>query len=217
VTGGSDGLLGFEPTLGIAGLGPEFGDIELFVAGAEITGSVVFYYLALGIAVGALLGARRLMAAPFGSVLLSIRESEDRSRFIGYDTTAYKRRAFVIAGTLGGLAGGLLAVNPSTFVISPDQTLAWIHSGEVIVMTLVGGMGTLYGPMIGAGLIIAVEDVLASYTEQWRLIVGTVFILFVIFVPRGLVSVPALIARQRRTDSGPRGPDPNREEVTTDD
>jgi branched-chain amino acid transport system permease protein len=217
ITGGSDGLLGFEPTLGIAGLGPEFGDIDLFVAGVEITGSVVFYYLALIVTVSALFGARRLMSAPFGSVLLSIRESEDRSRFLGYDTTAYKRRAFVVAGTLGGLAGGLLAVNPATFVISPDQTLAWIHSGEVIVMTLVGGMGTLYGPMMGAGLIIAVEDVLASYTEQWRLIVGAVFILFVIFVPRGLVSVPSLIARQRRTDSGPRGPDPSHEEVTTDD
>jgi len=196
-TGGSDGLLGFEPVFGVAGFGPAFGDIELTVAGTELTGTVVFYYLALAIGLGALLFTRRVMSAPFGSVLLSIRESEERSRFIGYDTTAYKRRAFVLAGGLGGLAGGLLAVNPSTFVISPDQTLAWIHSGEVIVMTLVGGMGTLYGPMVGAGLIIAVEDLLASFTEQWRLVVGVVFIAFVVFVPRGLVSVPALVASRR--------------------
>ncbi|MFC7235767.1 ABC transporter permease [Halosegnis marinus] len=216
-TGGSDGLLGFEPTLGVAGFGPEFGDIELFVAGVEITGAVVFYYLAFLVVVGALVGSRRLMSAPFGSVLLSIRESEERSEFIGYDTTAYKRRAFVLAGSLGGLAGGLLAVNPSTFVISPDQTLAWIHSGEVIVMTLVGGMGTLYGPMVGAGLIIAVEDVLASVTDQWRLVVGTVFILFVIFVPRGLVSLPSLVADRRRAGGGPPGPESGREEVATDD
>ncbi|PSQ10836.1 branched-chain amino acid ABC transporter permease, partial [Halobacteriales archaeon QS_7_68_65] len=100
-------------------------------------------------------------------------------------------------GALAGLAGGLLAVNPDTFVISPDQTLYWINSGEVIVMTLLGGMGTLFGPMIGAGVFIGSEDVLATYTEQWRMVIGAVFVLFVLFVPRGLVSIPSLVARWR--------------------
>jgi branched-chain amino acid transport system permease protein len=194
-TGGSDGLLGFDAFLGISGVGVAISEAEFTLAGFTITPAVVFYYLALVLAVAALLFARRFMNAPFGSVLQSLSESEERTEFIGYDVTKYKRRAFVISGALAGLAGGLLAVNPDTFVISPDQTLYWINSGEVIVMTLLGGMGTLFGPMIGAGVFIGGEDILATYTEQWRMVIGSVFVLFVIFVPRGLVSIPSLVAR----------------------
>ncbi len=215
-TGGSDGLLGFDALLGLAGAGAAFSEIELSVAGVTLGSSVIFYYLALALAVGALLVARRFMNAPFGSVLQSIGESDERAAFVGYDVTSYKRRAFVISGAMAGLAGGLLAVNPDTFVISPDQTLHWINSGEVIVMTLLGGMGTLFGPMIGAGVFIGAEDVLSSYTEQWRMIIGVVFILFVLFVPRGLVSVPALVARRLESEEGdpPLGVE---EEVNADD
>ncbi len=201
-TGGSDGLLGFDALLGLAGVGPRLSEIELTVAGVTVGSSVVFYYVALALAVGTLLVARRFMNAPFGSVLQSIGESDERAAFVGYDVTRYKRRAFVISGAIAGLAGGLLAVNPDTFVISPDQTLHWINSGEVIVMTLLGGMGTLFGPMIGAGVFIGAEDVLSSHTEQWRMIIGAVFVVFVLFVPRGLVSVPALLARRLGSDEG---------------
>ena len=197
-TGGSDGLLGFDAFLGIGGVGAPISDVEFALAGLTITPAATFYYLTLVLAVVALLFARRFMNAPFGSVLQSISESEERTEFIGYDVTTYKRRAFVISGALAGLAGGLLAVNPDTFVISPDQTLYWINSGEVIVMTLLGGMGTLFGPMIGAGVFIGAEDILATYTEQWRMVIGAVFVLFVLFVPRGLVSIPSLVARWRQ-------------------
>jgi branched-chain amino acid transport system permease protein len=217
-TGGSDGLLGWEPFYGIAGVGAELSEIELFVLGFEITPDIIFYYTALGLAVLALLFSRRFMNAPFGSVLQSISEAEDRAEFLGYNVTKYKRRAFVISGGLAGMAGGLLAVNPATFIISPDQTLAWIHSGEVIVMTLLGGMGTLFGPMIGAGVFIGAEDILSSYTEQWRMVIGTIFVLFVLFVPRGLVSIPSLFA-QRQADSSEEEPPLGIEdsEVNTDD
>jgi branched-chain amino acid transport system permease protein len=158
------------------------------------------------------------MNAPCGSVLQSIRESEERAAFIGYDVNRYKRRAFVISGGVAGLSGGLLAVNPSTLVISPDQTLAWIHSGEVIVIALLGGMGTLYGPMVGSGVYFGAEELLSSYTEQWRLVIGSVFVLFVLFVPRGIVSIPSLVAmRLGRIDEQDSVVELDEPEVNTDD
>ncbi|WP_141654132.1 branched-chain amino acid ABC transporter permease, partial [Haloparvum sedimenti] len=192
-TGGSDGLVGWEPLVGIAGVGVELGAITVPLGPIEITPATAFYYIAFGLALCSLYFATRVMNAPFGSVLASIGETEERTEFLGYDVRKYKRRVFVISGGMAGMAGGLLAVKPGTFIISPDQTLAWIHSGEVIVMTLVGGMGTLIGPMLGAGFFVGAEDVLSSYTEQWRLVIGTIFVLFVLFVPRGLVSLPSMV------------------------
>jgi len=192
-TGGSDGLVGWDPLVGIAGVGIQLGSISLPLGPVEISPATAFYYIAFGLALLSLYFATRVMNAPFGSVLASIGETEERTKFLGYDVRKYKQRVFVISGGMAGMAGGLLAVNPSTFIVSPDQTLAWIHSGEVIVMTLVGGMGTLIGPMLGAGFFIGAEDILSSYTEQWRLVIGTIFVLFVLFVPRGLVSLPSLV------------------------
>jgi branched-chain amino acid transport system permease protein len=195
-TGGSDGLLGFEAVMGIGDIGAPLSEIELLVFGYEIEQQIVFYYFALVLGVLSFLLARRIMNAPFGSVLQSIRESQERAEFIGYNVTKYKRRAFVLSGGVAGLAGGLLAVSPLTFIISPDQVLHWTNSGEIIVITLLGGMGTLYGPMLGAGAFLGLEELLSGYTEQWRMIVGVVFILSVLFVPRGLVSLPALLAER---------------------
>jgi len=216
-TGGSDGLLGFDALLGVAGTGAAFSEIEITAAGVTVGSSTAFYYLALALAVGALLLTRRFMNAPFGSVLQSIGESDERAEFVGYDVTRYKRRAFVVSGGLAGLAGGLLAVNPDTFVISPDQTLHWINSGEVIVMTLLGGMGTLFGPMLGAGLFIGAEEFLSSYTEQWRMVLGAVFVVFVLFVPRGVVSIPALLARRFESEGGDPPLGVEEREVNADD
>jgi len=218
-TGGSDGLLGFEAVMGIGGLGAPLSDIELLLFGYEIEQQIVFYYFALALGVLSFLVARRIMNAPFGSVLQSIRESQERAEFIGYDVTKYKRRAFVLSGGVAGLSGGLLAVSPTTFIISPDQTLHWIHSGEVIVITLLGGMGTLYGPMLGAGAFLGLEEFLSGYTEQWRMIIGAIFVLFVLFVPRGLVSVPSLLATRfdQFGDEGEPPVDIEEPEVNPDD
>jgi branched-chain amino acid transport system permease protein len=217
-TGGSDGLLGFEAFLGFGTVGASLSNVEFGLLGYELGQQFVFYYLALLVAVLSFLFARRMMNAPFGSVLQSIRESEGRAEFIGYDVNRYKRRAFVISGGMAGLAGGLLAVSPSTVIISPDQTLNWIHSGEVIVIALFGGMGTLYGPMIGSGVFFGAEEFLSSYTDQWRLIIGTMFILFVLFVPRGIVSIPSLVAQRLETATNADGPvDMDEPEVRSDD
>ncbi|WP_323677178.1 ABC transporter permease [Halorubellus sp. PRR65] len=190
-TGGSDGLYtGYDPTYGI-GIG-EVGQVSLF-------GDVeLFYYVVLALVVGSYLVARQMMRAPFGSVLQAIRESEDRAEFLGYDTVAYKRRAFMVSGGLAGLAGGLATVN--SFGVGPSF-LFWLKSGEVIVMTLLGGMGTLYGPMLGAGAFLGLKEVLLTFGEstpglagellsQWEGILGLIFVVFVIYVPEGLVSLP---------------------------
>jgi branched-chain amino acid transport system permease protein len=196
-TGGSDGLFGFDPVYGLMG-GPEVGNVALL---GDIE---LFYYFVLALVVGSYLLARRMMNAPFGSVLQGIRESEERASFVGYDVTAYKRRAFVVSGALAGLAGGLSAIH--TGGVAPSF-LAWIKSGEVIVMTILGGMGTLYGPMIGAGVYVGLGEVLSSFTEQWQGILGLVFVVFVIFVPRGLVSLPGMFARPTDRETG-GGPEP---------
>ncbi|MFK8215165.1 ABC transporter permease [Haloferax volcanii] len=190
-TGGSDGLFGVDAFYGLAGLGVDPGEFAVPLGPVVLDGGAVQYYFLLAVVVGSYLLARRLIRAPFGSVLQSIRESEERASFIGYDVTAYKRRAFVVSGGLAGLAGGLFAANNG--YVAPSF-LHWINSGEVIVMTVLGGMGTLYGPILGAGVFVAAEDVLSSYIDQWQLVIGVLFVLFVIFVPRGLVSLPRTVA-----------------------
>ncbi|ADQ69344.1 branched-chain amino acid ABC-type transport system, permease component [Halogeometricum borinquense DSM 11551] len=189
-TGGSDGLFGVDTFYGLAGVGIDLSAFELAFGPVILDGGLVRYYFLVLVVVGGYLLARRLIRAPFGTVLQAIRESEERASFVGYDVTAYKRRAFVVSGGLAGLAGGLFAANNG--YVAPSF-LHWIHSGEVIVMTVLGGMGTLYGPMLGAGVFVAFEDILSSYIDQWQLVIGTLFVLFVIFVPRGLVSLPRTV------------------------
>jgi len=193
VFGGENGISGFEMVYGLSA-GRSVGDWTLL---GEIH---VFYYLVLACTVGGYLVARRLMRSPFGAVLRSIREAEDRATFLGYDVTTYKRRAFVISGALASVAGSLASLHNGA--VSPDS-LAWIKSGEVIVITLLGGMGTLYGPMIGAGAFFGLKEILLGFdVEQWRGVLGLVFVLFVIFVPEGLVSLPAQLADRFDVERG---------------
>lgn len=200
-TGGSDGLFGADALYGIAGVWVALEDLEFAVGPVEFDEGVLFYYFLLVVVAASYLLARRLMSAPFGSVLQSIRESEQRAEFVGYDVTTYKRRAFVVSGGLAGLAGGLFAVHNG--YVAPSF-LHWLNSGEVIVMTVLGGMGTLYGPMIGAGVFIGFKDLLSSYIAQWQLVLGTIFVLFVLFLPEGLVSLPRTVVD--RFDVGKTGP-----------
>jgi branched-chain amino acid transport system permease protein len=206
VLGGENGLTGFNPVYGLE-TGGRVGEVALF---GEV---FVFYYLVLASVVLGYLVARRLMTAPFGSVLKAIRESEERAEFLGYNTTTYKRRAFVVSGSLASVAGSLWAIQNGG--VSPSF-LAWIKSGEVIVITLLGGMGTLYGPMLGAGAFFGLREVLMVYgIEQWQGVLGLVFVLFVIYVPEGLVSVPSLVAD--RFELGGRGGRPTPSDAPASD
>ena len=174
LTGGSDGLSGIPP-------------IELLGTGLVNLGdTVTFYYFSLLVAIGVYVAAVRFLDSPFGRIVSAIRESERRVSFLGYDTNMYKRRAFALSGAIGGLAGALL-VAYQTFV-SPS-TLFWVISGDVVVAMMFGGMGTLFGPMIGGAAFVALQEILSSYTGQWRFILGLLLVLTVMVAPRGLITV----------------------------
>jgi branched-chain amino acid transport system permease protein len=173
-TGGSDGLTGV-PRPGIG--------IPPFVL--SLGNPYVFFYFVLGVMILVYYGCVKLVNSPFGRVLQAIRDNEERAEFIGYDVRIFKRRSFVISGVIGGLSGSLFAL---LRFVDPD-VLHWFISAEVLVMNLFGGMGTLYGPIIGAIVFLFSKDVISSYTEHWRLILGIIFVGFVIYSPRGIVGL----------------------------
>jgi branched-chain amino acid transport system permease protein len=153
-----------------------------------------FYYLTVALAVLYFIGFARLVRSPFGMVLGGIRQSERRMAAIGISTYRYKLTAFVIAGMGAGLAGALMA-NYSKFV-SPDM-LHWTKSGDLMIMIIIGGTGTLLGPALGAAVLIGLETFLTSWTEHWKFILGPVLILIVLFSSGGLTSVFSGWSRKR--------------------
>ncbi|MFW6152976.1 MAG: ABC transporter permease [Halobacteriota archaeon] len=192
ITGGSEGLFGFDVFYGIGSVGVNLREVGIFLGPKTLTGTSLFFYLALATVVGSFLLTRRMLNAPFGAVLKAIRENEERARFLGYNTTVYKRRAFVISGFFATLAGVLFAF--SVRFVSPEAA-HWLKSGEVIVMVILGGMGTLIGPIIGSFAFFFLEEVTTHFTDRWRLILGVIFVVFVILLPRGLLSLPATMQR----------------------
>lgn len=171
LTGGSDGLRGM-PAMELLGL--NLGD------------TVTFYYVALAIVIVIYGATVRLMDSPFGRAMVGIRESERRLAFLGFDTNKYKRRAFTLSGAIGGVAGVIFA----TFqTFASPETLNWIISGDAFLIVLLGGMGTLYGPMIGAGVFVGVSELVSGYIQEWRLLLGLLLILTIMFAPRGLVQL----------------------------
>lgn len=143
----------------------------------------VFFYLVLAILMLALVALLRLRAARFGLLLRGVRQNEVRMTALGFPTYRYKLAAFTLAGGLAGIAGALLANH--TLYVSP-KTLHWTTSGELIVMVVLGGMGTLIGPVLGAiGLLLA-EEALSARTAHWQAFIGAGLIVAVLFARRGL-------------------------------
>lgn len=180
VTGGDNGIVGIP---------------GYQVAGTSLQGTLIYYYLVLALTVVSVALLFRVANSPFGRVIQGIRENEDRIDALGYNVSLYKVLAFSISGGFAGLAGGLWV--PLQTLAHP-QILHWQLSGELIVMVLLGGMGTLWGPMFGAALVILMEDFLSSIVG-WRIILGSMFVIVVIFAPKGLAG----IIRTLRED--PRG------------
>ena len=168
VTGGSDGL-GIPDKPGFFGW--------------ELSDGVVMYYMTLMFMLVGYYGLRRLISSPVGHVLVGIRENEQRMRAIGYQVDAYKLASFVVAGSLAGLAGGLYAIYNG--FVSPEIA-NWSASGNVLIMVVLGGTGTLIGPVIGAGFFLLMGNIVSSYTEHWMLIIGVIFVASVLFFPRGI-------------------------------
>ncbi len=151
--------------------------------GFDLSNTMPMYFMALIFFLLSYWGLRRLLNAPLGHVFVGIRENEPRMMAIGYPTRAYKLLAFTIAGALAGFAGGLYAIFNS--FISPDAVY-WTASGDILIMTILGGAGTLIGPAIGAGLFLLMKNVVSSYSEHWLLIIGIVFIACVLVFPGGI-------------------------------
>jgi branched-chain amino acid transport system permease protein len=139
---------------------------------------------------------KRIVDSPFGLVLQGCRQNETRMRALGYETFRYKLLAFVIAGAVCGLAGALLA-NVTGFV-SPEYG-SWQRSGELLVMVILGGMGTLHGPLLGAVALLGLETIISEKTSHWPIILGPLLILVAIYLPNGL---RALKVRTSRAHQG---------------
>ena len=146
-------------------------------------GDLHLYYVAFVALFGFLYLKHRLIGSRFGMVLQGARQNERRMAAMGYPVYRYRLAAFVIAGAVCGFAGALWA-NHQTF-ISPDS-MAWTKSGELMVMVILGGMGTLFGPAIGAAVLLTLESVLATYTEHWAVFLGPILILVVLFARNGI-------------------------------
>ena len=149
----------------------------------DITTPLRYYFFVLFFVVLSLLALNRILQSPFGHVLQAVRENEHRALSCGYETSNIRWMAFIISGSISGLAGGLYALYLHFVGI---ETLYWITSGQVVMITLLGGMGTFIGPFIGAGVFLFLEDVLSALTANWMIFLGAVFVLCVLFFPSGI-------------------------------
>ena len=178
-TGGEDGLQGIPRGTFL---------------GIDLGNSFAMYYFTYAVFLAAFWLIQRTIDSPFGQVLRAIRENEPRAISLGYDVQRYKLLAFVISAALAGLAGSLKAV-ALQFATLGD--VAWQRSGEVVLMTLLGGMGTVLGPSVGALLVVTMENYLSSLGSWVTVITGTVFVVMVMAFRRGLVGeIKALLTRR---------------------
>ena len=152
------------------------------------------YTLVFVIFVGGFLLIYRIIHSPFGQVLKAIRENEPRAISLGYDTDRYKLLAFVLSATLSGLAG---ATNALVFQLAALNAVYWTMSGEVVLMTLVGGLGTIFGPVVGALIVLAMENYLAQLGAWVTIVQGLVFVVCVLAFRRGIVGELAHFLRKR--------------------
>jgi branched-chain amino acid transport system permease protein len=172
VTGGDDGLSGWNRLP----IGPL--DIQ--------TGDKAMYYFALfffGIAVGLM---ALLLKSPFGRTLVAIRENERRARFLGISVDKHIYISWVISCTFVTLAGALYALLNN---FSDPHNLRWDQSGEFVIMVVLGGMRSFWGPLIGAAIFVVLQDYLSTLTQNWQSFIGLFFILVVLFFPRGVVGM----------------------------
>jgi branched-chain amino acid transport system permease protein len=152
------------------------------------------YYLVLVYLGLAYLACRVLVTAHFGRVLVAIRENEDRARFLGYNVQRYKMAACMISALLAGL-GGALYPGRSGFA-TPDLML-WTVSGEFIIMVMIGGLGTLAGPVVGGVFFVLLQEKVSSYVDWYLIVIGLVLIFIVLFMPKGLLGIRELLGSRR--------------------
>ena len=179
-TGGEDGLQGVPR-------GRLFGIVDL-------ADDINLYYLVLAICVGAFWLIHRTIHSPFGQILKAIRENEARVVSLGYDVAKYKLLAFVLSAALAGLAG---AIKTLVFTFASLTDAHWHASGEVVLMTLLGGMGTIFGPVVGASVIVTLQNELADKVGSLvTVIMGAIFVVCVLAFRRGIVGEAIALYRR---------------------
>jgi branched-chain amino acid transport system permease protein len=181
ITGGDNGITIQKVTVGLP---------KLWETG--VPRPVGFYYLTLFFFFLAYLICRKIINSPFGQVLVAIRENEERVTFLGYNVRLMKIKSYMISISLTTVAGVLFATYQN--FVSPGM-LNWIVSGDFMLMSVLGGMGTLIGPVIGGAIILVLGDWLSSLTENWMIVIGTFFVVTIIFAPNGVVG---LLSRNHR-------------------
>jgi branched-chain amino acid transport system permease protein len=149
----------------------------------DLANPYIFYYVVLGLLALLLWLGHRLVHARFGMVIRASRSNERRMQAVGFATFRYKLAAFTIAGAVCGLAGALLA--NQTEYLTPSY-MHWTRSGDIMVMVILGGMGTLFGPVLGAIAFLLLEDLLSAWTVHWQVVLGPLLVLVVLFARRGL-------------------------------
>ena len=155
-----------------------------FLGVLDLSNQINMYYFVLGVFLAGMLAIWRIINSPFGMILKSIRENEARATSLGYTVARYKLAAFVMSAAIAGLAG---SVKSLVFQFATLTDVGWQMSGEVILMTLLGGIGTLIGPVIGAGLVVTLQNYLATSPLPVTVITGVVFMVCVLLFRRGLV------------------------------
>ena len=170
--GGSDGIQGLPA-------------VEI-LPGVAIDTPLRNYYLIVGYLALAYAACRVLVGSHFGRVLVAIRENEDRARFLGYRVQRYKMVACMISALLSGLAGALY---PGRAGYATPDLMHWSISGEFLIMVMIGGLGTLVGPIIGGAFFIVLQEKISSYVQWYFIVIGLVLILIVLFLPKGLLGL----------------------------
>lgn len=173
ITGGANGLSGVPAPPLVAGLFP-------------LDNPAYFYWLALALAAGSYLAIRRLLNSPLGKVFVAIRENDTRAQAIGLNVFWFKLAAFVFAGFFAAIGGMLYA--PYLNFVSPI-TLYWSTGGDALLMTLIGGMGSLWGPLVGSTFLVLLRDFVSGVTDLWLIVLGVIYVLFVIFIPQGFAGL----------------------------
>jgi branched-chain amino acid transport system permease protein len=171
--GGTDGIAGIpSPTL---------------IPGISLGSRAGFYYFSLAFLLIAYWVARRIVNSHFGRVLKGIRENEERAKFLGYNTSLMIRRVFLISGLFGSLAGALMTgFQP---FVSPYY-YHWSLSGEFVIMEILGGMGTLVGPLMGTAIVIFMGDILSTwFKEAWMLCLGAIYVICILYSPEGITGI----------------------------
>ncbi|WP_264567807.1 branched-chain amino acid ABC transporter permease [Rhodoferax antarcticus] len=186
-TGGEDGLQGV-PRGDLLGL-------------ISLKSTIVMYYFVVAVFVLSFMAIKRLVHSPFGQVLKMIRENEPRAISLGYQVNRYKLLAFVLSASLAGLAGSLKTLIMGFATLTDVH---WSMSGEVILMTLLGGVGTFFGPALGAGIVISLQELLSDKVGSWvTVIIGVIFVLCVLLFRKGIVGeLEAYLERRRRVADG---------------